>query len=220
MGLASGGRIGLSEKGFSIVRSLTNINLEIKDGERVGLLGPNGAGKSTLLRVLGGAYIPTGGEAIIGGKVGSLIDVSLGIDSESTGIENIYLRAALLQIPKKVVDEQLDSIVAFTELGEFINMPVRTYSSGMHMRLAFAVSTMIRPEILLMDEWLSVGDSNFQQKAERKLNELIQRSSILVIASHSRQLIEKCCTRAVLIENGIIKLNGPAKDVCASYFGT
>ena len=220
MGLASGGRIGLSENGFSIVRSLTNINLEIKDGERVGLLGPNGAGKSTLLRVLGGAYIPTGGEAIIGGKVGSLIDVSLGIDSESTGIENIYLRAALLQIPKKVVDEQLDSIVAFTELGEFINMPVRTYSSGMHMRLAFAVSTMIRPEILLMDEWLSVGDLNFQQKAERKLNELIQRSSILVIASHSRQLIEKCCTRAVLIENGIIKLNGPAKDVCASYFGT
>ena len=220
MGLASGGRIGPSEKGFSIVRSLTNINLEIKDGERVGLLGPNGAGKSTLLRVLGGAYIPTGGEAIIGGKVGSLIDVSLGIDSESTGIENIYLRAALLQIPKKVVDEQLDSIVAFTELGEFINMPVRTYSSGMHMRLAFAVSTMIRPEILLMDEWLSVGDLNFQQKAERKLNELIQRSSILVIASHSRQLIEKCCTRAVLIENGIIKLNGPAKDVCASYFGT
>lgn len=220
MGLASGGRIGLSEKDFSIVRSLTNINLEIKDGERVGLLGPNGAGKSTLLRVLGGAYIPTGGEAIIGGKVGSLIDVSLGIDSESTGIENIYLRAALLQIPKKVVDEQLDSIVAFTELGEFINMPVRTYSSGMHMRLAFAVSTMIRPEILLMDEWLSVGDLNFQQKAERKLNELIQRSSILVIASHSRQLIEKCCTRAVLIENGIIKLNGPAKDVCASYFGT
>ena len=144
----------------------------------------------------------------------------MGIDSESTGIENIYLRAALLQIPKKVVDEQLDSIVAFTELGEFINMPVRTYSSGMHMRLAFAVSTMIRPEILLMDEWLSVGDLNFQQKAERKLNELIQRSSILVIASHSRQLIEKCCTRAVLIENGIIKLNGPAKDVCASYFGT
>ena len=167
MGFASGGRIGLSEKGFSVVRSLSNINLEIKDGERIGLLGPNGAGKSTLLRVLGGAYIPTSGEAEIGGKVGSLIDVSLGIDSESTGIENIYLRAALLQVPKKIVDEQLDSIISFTELGEFINMPVRTYSSGMHMRLAFAVSTMIRPEILLMDEWLSVGDQNFQRKAEK-----------------------------------------------------
>lgn len=218
MGFASGGRIGLSEKGFSIVRSLTDITLEIRDGERIGLLGPNGAGKSTLLRVLGGAYIPTGGEAIIGGKVGSLIDVSLGIDSESTGIENIYLRAALLQIPKKVVDVQLDSIVEFTELGEFINMPVRTYSSGMHMRLAFAVSTMIRPEILLMDEWLSVGDLNFQKKAEQRLNDLIKRSSILVIASHSRQLIEKCCTRAILLENGHIKMDGSAKEVCASYF--
>lgn len=220
MGFASGGRIGLSEKGFSIVRSLTDITFEIKDGERIGLLGPNGAGKSTLLRVLGGAYIPTRGEAIIGGKVGSLIDVSLGIDSESTGIENIYLRAALLQIPKKVVDEQLDSIVEFTELGEFINMPVRTYSSGMHMRLAFAVSTMIRPEILLMDEWLSVGDLNFQNKAEQRLNDLINRSSILVIASHSRQLIEKCCTRAILLENGQIRMDGPAKEVCASYFGS
>lgn len=220
MGFASGGRIGLSEKGFSIVRSLTDITLEIKDGERIGLLGPNGAGKSTLLRVLGGAYIPTGGEAIIEGKVGSLIDVSLGIDSESTGIENIYLRAALLQIPKKVVDEQLDSIIEFTELGEFINMPVRTYSSGMHMRLAFAVSTMIRPEILLMDEWLSVGDLNFQKKAEQRLNDLIKRSSILVIASHSRQLIEKCCTRAILLENGHIRMDGRAKDVCAFYFGS
>ena len=220
MGFASGGRIGLSEKGFSIVRSLTDITLEIKDGERIGLLGPNGAGKSTLLRVLGGAYVPTGGEAIIEGKVGSLIDVSLGIDSESTGIENIYLRAALLQIPKKVVDEQLDSIIEFTELGEFINMPVRTYSSGMHMRLAFAVSTMIRPEILLMDEWLSVGDLNFQKKAEQRLNDLIKRSSILVIASHSRQLIEKCCTRAILLENGHIRMDGRAKDVCAFYVGS
>lgn len=220
MGIASGGRIGLSEKGFSIVRSLNIINLEIKDGERIGLLGPNGAGKSTLLRVLGGAYIPTGGEASIEGKVGSLIDVSLGIDTESTGIENIYLRAALLQIPKKIVDDQLDSIISFTELGEFINMPVRTYSSGMHMRLAFAVSTMIRPEILLMDEWLSVGDLNFQKKAEKRLNDLIKRSSILVIASHSRQLIEKCCSRAILLENGQIKLDGPADTVCASYFGS
>lgn len=219
MGLASGGRIGLSEKGFSIVRSLSNINLEIGDGERVGLLGPNGAGKSTLLRVLGGAYIPTSGEAVIGGKVGSLIDVSLGIDSESTGIENIYLRAALLQIPTRIVDQQLDSIIDFTELGEFINMPVRTYSSGMHMRLAFAVSTMIRPEILLMDEWLSVGDQNFQKKAEQRLNDLIKSSSILVIASHSRQLIEKCCTRVVWLENGKIKVEGIPQKICSEYFG-
>lgn len=219
IGLASGGRIGLSEKGFSVVRSLSNINLEIKDGERVGILGPNGAGKSTLLRVLGGAYIPTHGFADIRGKVGSLIDVSLGIDSEATGIENIYLRAALLQIPKNIVQEQLKSIIDFTELGEFINMPVRTYSSGMHMRLAFAVSTMIRPEVLLMDEWLSVGDQNFQTKAEKRLRNLIESTSILVIASHSRELIEKCCTRAILLDSGKIVADGVPRDICNQYFG-
>lgn len=218
-GLASGGRIGKTEKGITIVRSLSKINLHIQDGERVGLIGSNGAGKSTLLRVLGGAYIPTSGFALINGKVGSLIEVSLGIDSEATGIENIYLRAALLQIPKKIVDTQIQSIIDFTELGEFINMPVRTYSSGMHMRLAFAVSTMIRPEILLMDEWLSVGDRNFQNKAERRLTELIESSSILVIASHSRNLIEKCCTRALLLEGGCIKIDGTPKEVCKAYFG-
>lgn len=218
-GLASGGRIGKSDRGVTIVRSLSHINLEIKDGERIGLIGPNGAGKSTLLRVLGGAYIPTSGNALINGKIGSLIEVSLGIDSEATGLENIYLRAALLQIPKKIVDKQLQSIIEFTELGEFINMPVRTYSSGMHMRLAFAVSTMIRPEILLMDEWLSVGDRNFQNKAERRLTELIESSSILVIASHSRNLIEKCCTRALLLEGGCIKIDGTPKEVCKAYFG-
>lgn len=219
IGLASGGRIGLSEKGFSVVRSLSNINLEIKDGERVGILGPNGAGKSTLLRVLGGAYIPTHGFADVRGKVGSLIDVSLGIDSEATGLENIFLRAALLQIPKHIVEEQLQSIIDFTELGEFINMPVRTYSSGMHMRLAFAVSTMIRPEVLLMDEWLSVGDQNFQIKAEKRLRSLIESTSILVIASHSRELIEKCCTRAILLDSGKIVADGEPQNICNQYFG-
>ena len=141
---------------------MDDISLKISPQERVGLIGHNGAGKSTLLRVLGGVYEPAKGFARIDGKVGSLIDVSLGIDGEATGIENIYLRAALLGIPKKVVSRELDSIIEFSELGEFIKMPVRTYSTGMHMRLAFAVSTMITPDILLMDEWLSVGDKGFQ----------------------------------------------------------
>ena len=136
----------------------------------------------------------------IDGKIGSLIDISLGIDGEATGIENIYLRAALLGVPKKQVDRDLQSLIEFTELGDFINMPVRTYSTGMHLRLAFAVSTMISPEILLMDEWLSVGDNNFQARAEERLNKLIQRTNILVIASHSRALIERCCTRVIWLE--------------------
>jgi len=218
LGMATGGKIGLNEKGKTIVRSLDNITLDIKPQERVGLIGHNGAGKSTLLRVLGRVYEPSVGVARIEGKVGSLIDVSLGIDGEATGIENIYLRAALLGIPKEIVNRELNSIIAFSELGEFIHMPVRTYSTGMHMRLAFAVSTMISPDILLMDEWLSVGDKGFQTKAEKRLNQLIERSSILVIATHSRDLIERCCSRVLWLEHGKIRMDGGPKEICPLYF--
>ena len=135
MGFATGGRIGLTEKGKTVVRSLDSINLTVKENERVGIVGHNGAGKSTLLRVLSGVYFPSSGVAKIDGKTGSLIDISLGIDGEATGIENIYLRAALLGIPTKLVDDEISNLITFTELGDFINMPVRTYSTGMHMRL-------------------------------------------------------------------------------------
>lgn len=218
IGMATGGKIGLTEKGKTVVKSLSDISFEIKPNERLGLLGHNGAGKSTLLRVLGKVYEPTRGRAIIEGSIGSLISISLGIDSEATGVENIFLRAALLGISKEQVIKDLDSIIEFSELGEFINMPVRTYSTGMHMRLAFAVSTMIRPDILLMDEWLSVGDKSFQSKAESRLNNLIENSSILVLASHSRSLIERCCTKVAWLEHGQIKKIGSPKEICAEYF--
>ena len=219
MGMATGGRIGLTESGRTVVRSLDHLNLEIKSHERVGLIGHNGAGKSTLLRVLSSVYEPTEGVAKITGSIGSLIDISLGIDLEATGLENIYLRSALLGIPKKNVDKELNSLLEFTELGDFINMPVRTYSTGMHMRLAFAVSTMISPDILLMDEWLSVGDQSFQEKAENRLNRLIERTNILVIATHSRRLIERCCTRVLWLEHGRLKMDGSPEQVCPLYFG-
>ncbi len=219
MGIATGGKIGLTESGKTIIRSLENINLEIHPHERVGLVGHNGAGKSTLLRVLSRVYSPTSGSCVIEGKIGSLIDISLGIDSEATGIENIFLRASLLGIPKQEVENALPDIISFTQLGSFIEMPVRTYSTGMHMRLAFAVSTMISPDILLMDEWLSVGDQNFQQQAETRLNNLIERSNVLVIASHSRELIERCCTRVLWLEHGKIRMDSTPQNVCPNYFG-
>ena len=209
MGVATGGRIGLTEKGNTIIRSLDDISLSISNRERVGLVGHNGAGKSTLLRVLSGAYSPSSGSLRVDGKVGSLIDISLGIDGEATGIENIYLRSALLGIPRDVVDREMENLIAFTELGDFINMPVRTYSSGMHLRLAFAVSTMITPDVLLMDEWLSVGDQSFQQKAETRLNQLIARSNILVIATHSRQLIENVVIELFGLNTEISKWTDP-----------
>lgn len=218
IGVATGGKIGLSDSGKTTVRSLDDISLEINPQERVGLLGHNGAGKSTLLRVLGGVYAPTSGTAEVKGKVGSLIDISLGIDGEATGIENIFLRGALLGIPREKIEENLEDIISFSELGEFVKLPVRTYSTGMHMRLAFSVSTMISPDILLMDEWLSVGDEGFQKKAERKLMDLIDRTNILIIASHSRSLIERCCSKVVWLEHGKIKNIGSPSIICSKYF--
>ena len=219
LGAATGGRIGLTESGKTIVRSLNQLNLKIDPHERIGLIGHNGAGKSTLLRVLGGVYVPTSGNALINGRVTSLIDISLGIDPESTGRENIVIRAALLGLPRKQVLEEMDNIIELTQLGEFIDMPLRTYSTGMHMRLAFAVSTMVTPEILLMDEWLSVGDKEFQERAEERLNGLIAKANILVLASHSRQLIEKCCTRVIWLEHGNVVMDEKPESVCKNYFG-
>lgn len=218
MNMATGGKLIADASGHVVIRALHELNFSFAHGDRVGLVGHNGAGKSTLLRVLSGAYIPTQGRVLRQGCVASLIDISLGIDHEATGRENIYLRGALLGLSKTEINARLDEMIAFSELGEFIDMPVRTYSSGMHLRLAFSVSTVIQPEILLMDEWLSVGDEGFKQKAEARLAELVESTSILVIASHSRDLIMKTCNRVLWLENGMIKLDGTPDEVCRAYF--
>ena len=218
MQAATGGKVSFGAEG-TVIRSLEDVSFEIHEGERVGLIGHNGAGKSTLLRALSNVYAPTAGRAEIVGEIGSLVDISLGIDGEATGRENIFIRGALLGLKQKEIEDRFDEIVAFSELGEFINMPVRTYSSGMHLRLAFAVATIIRPEILLMDEWLSVGDAAFNEKAEKRLNDLVQSSRILVIASHSRELIEKTCTRAMWFEHGRLKMDSDPRSVCNAYWG-
>lgn len=218
MQAATGGRVDFGAK-ETIVRSLDNISFSISNGERVGLVGHNGAGKSTLLRMLSRVYKPTQGRAEIVGKVGSLVDIGLGIGREATGLENIYIRAALLGLKRKEVEARLDEIIEFSELGDFIFMPVRTYSSGMFLRLAFAVSTMIRPEILIMDEWLSVGDKAFNNKAKDRLNEIVEASSILVLASHSKRLIMDTCNRVIWLEHGRIKMDGSPAEVCMAYWG-
>lgn len=219
MHIATGGKLSADASGHVVVRALHGLDFSFADGDLVGLIGHNGAGKSTLLRVLSGVYAPTQGQAVRQGSVSSLIDVSLGIDHEATGRENIYLRGALLGLSKKEINACLDEIIAFSELGEFIDMPVRTYSSGMHLRLAFSVSTVIQPEILLMDEWLSVGDEGFKHKAEVRLAELVESTKILVIASHSRDLILKTCNRVLWLEHGMVKMDGAPDEVCAAYFG-
>lgn len=218
MQAATGGKVSFGAEG-TVIRSLEDVSFEIHEGERVGIVGHNGAGKSTLLRALSNVYAPTAGRAEIVGEIGSLVDIGLGIDGEATGRENIFIRGALLGIKRKEIEERFDEIVDFSELGEFINMPVRTYSSGMHLRLAFAVATIIRPEILLMDEWLSVGDAAFNEKAEQRLSNLVESSRILVIASHSRELIERTCNRVLWFEHGHLKMDADSKTVCRSYWG-
>lgn len=218
MQAATGGKVSFGADG-TVIRSLEDVSFEIHEGERVGLVGHNGAGKSTLLRALSNVYAPTVGRAEIVGEIGSLVDIGLGIDGEATGRENVFIRGALLGLKRKEIEDRFDEIVEFSELGEFINMPVRTYSSGMHLRLAFAVATIIRPDILLMDEWLSVGDAAFNEKAEQRLNNLVKSSRILVIASHSRELIERTCNRVMWFEHGRLKLDSDPHTVCQAYWG-
>jgi lipopolysaccharide transport system ATP-binding protein len=219
MRATTGGRLGADPQGRVIVRALEGLSFRLSEGDRVGLLGHNGAGKSTLLRLLGRVYEPTAGTVRIQGSIGSLIDVSLGIDPEASGRENIYLRGAMLGLTRAQIHHHFDDIVAFSELGDFIEMPVRTYSSGMHLRLAFAVSTVVRPEILLMDEWLSVGDESFKHKAEQRLTDLVQATRILVLASHSRELIQHTCNRVIWLEQGRIRMDAGVEEACAAYFG-
>jgi lipopolysaccharide transport system ATP-binding protein len=201
------------------VRALDGISLEIQSGQRVAIVGHNGAGKSSLLRTLAGVYAPTRGRINVNGSVASLIDLALGINPEATGRENIYVRGQLLGLSKAKIRDSFDEIVGFADLGDFIEMPVRTYSTGMHLRLAFAVSTLVRPEILLMDEWLSVGDSDFQQKAEERLANLVDESKILILATHSRELIQQVCNRVIWLEHGRVRRDGSPDSVLRDYFG-
>ena len=217
MQIATGGRIDFGAD-KTVIRSLDNISFEINSGDRIGLIGHNGAGKSTLLRTLAGVYEPTAGKLSVSGEVGAFVDISLGIDKEATGRENILIRGELLGMTSSEIRKKFDNIVSFSELGEFIDMPVRTYSSGMCMRLAFSVLAETHPEIILMDEWLSVGDEKFSSKAQSKLMELVNSSSILVLASHSRSLIEKMCTKVLWLEHGAVVMQGEPREVCSKYW--
>jgi lipopolysaccharide transport system ATP-binding protein len=203
--MTTGGRL-TPDAGHRVrVRAIDNASFEFRPGDRIGLIGHNGAGKTTLLRVLSGVYAPVSGTLETRGRIVSLLDISLGMDSEATGYENIFLRGVLMGLKPREIREKLDEIADFSELGDYLNMPVRTYSSGMSLRLAFAVSTVIDADILLMDEWLAVGDENFKQKAADRMARMVANSHILILASHSKNLIRQSCNRLLFLEHGIVK---------------
>lgn len=199
------------------VKALDRINLQIEQGERIGLLGENGAGKTTLLGVLGGIYEPTEGTFESSGSVSSLLGVNVGLDTDATGIENIILRGMYMGIPPSSMRTRVDDIAGFTELGPYLEMPVKTYSAGMMVRLSFAIATCVEPEILLIDEWLGAVDEAFLKKAEKRMQDFIEKSSIVVIASHSTALLKKWCNRGVLLRQGQIVRSGEIGAVADDY---
>jgi ABC-2 type transport system ATP-binding protein/lipopolysaccharide transport system ATP-binding protein len=216
LGLGTRGRIGVN-RGSVRVRALRNVTLALHDGDRVGLIGRNGAGKSTFLRVLSGIYEPPQGRIVIEGTTASLLDMTLGMDPEATGYENIMLRSAILGLTPAEAMARIPEIEAFTELGEHLGLPLRTYSSGMGLRLAFAISTCVEPEILLLDEVMGAGDAHFMEKAQQRLAEMTDRAKILVIASHAAPQITKLCNKALLLHEGEVLEFGPIEAVLERY---
>jgi ABC-type polysaccharide/polyol phosphate transport system ATPase subunit len=199
------------------VRALSEISFELRSGERFALVGANGAGKTTLLKVLAGVFEPTNGRMISAGQVTSLLDTSVGLNGDATGHENIILRGMYMGIRPREMAERAAAIIEFTELGDYLDMPVRTYSAGMMIRLAFAISTCVAPDILIMDEWLTAGDARFLAKAQRRIEEFVLHSSILVLASHSMDLVERWCTRGLLLHHGRVMTIGRINEVVAAY---
>lgn len=212
-----GGTIFRRDQRHVAVRALDGISMALHDGDRVGLIGHNGAGKSTLLRVLAGLFLPTGGRISIDGRVSPLLNLGSIIDHEMTGYENIEHAAVLLEIPARRRRTLAQEIEEFTDLGDFLALPVKTYSAGMQLRLSFALMTAQEPEILLVDEVLGVGDSGFLKKAAARMTEFHQQTSIMVLASHNDTQLYKLCNKAAWLEYGRVVRFGPIDEVLAAY---
>lgn len=199
------------------VQALSGIQLQMSDGERLGIIGRNGCGKSTLLKVIAGLLPPASGDIRIEGRVSSLIDIAHGMRIEATGERNILLRGMIAGLSMREAKERVGDIAAFAELGDYINLPVRTYSSGMAMRLNFAIATAFDPDILIIDEWIGAGDLAFQKRAQARMQELIDASGALILASHDLDLVGRMADRVLWLNSGRMKVLGPADEVIESY---
>ena len=212
LGRAIGGRFAES-RSHVFVNALKNVDLDIHEGDRVALVGDNGSGKSSLLRVISHVYPPSGGTATIIGKVSPMFETTLGMSMDATGMENIQIAGTIWGMTRSQIRNSIDDIVDFTELGDYLNFPVRTYSNGMMLRLAFAIATVREPEILAIDEVIGVGDAKFFEKAFARLLKLVERSRILVVAAHQDAMLRRICNKAVWLSHGSLKAYGPIDEV-------
>ncbi|HET6290020.1 MAG TPA: ABC transporter ATP-binding protein, partial [Amycolatopsis sp.] len=214
-----GGKIGTGAK-VPVIEALQDVSLSLREGDRVGLVGHNGAGKSTLLRLLSGIYEPTRGSARVVGRIAPVFDLGVGLDPEVSGHENILIRGLFLGMSRRQMEKRVDDIADFTEPGDYLSMPLRTYSAGMRVRLALGVVTTIDPEILILDEGLGAIDAAFLAKARERLVDLARRSGVLVFASHADELLRELCTTALWMDEGRIRARGSLEEVLAEYHET
>ena len=212
----TGGRLARDASNHYVVQALEDVSLALKDGDRLGIIGSNGSGKSTLLRTMAGIYRPNSGFVSSSGRVAAIID-NLGLEPLATGLENVEARAALMQVPKAGWAGYSERVRDICELGDYLAMPVHTYSSGMIMRLNFALSISIDPDILILDEWLSVADASFRKKAEDLMKNLVAKTRILVIASHNTELLQRLCNRGILLHEGILDAAGEIGVAVSAY---
>jgi ABC-type polysaccharide/polyol phosphate transport system ATPase subunit len=213
-------RLGTDQRQRIVLHALRSVNMTLQDGDRIALIGANGAGKSTLLRVLAGIYPPVAGTVAIEGRVGALLTTGLGMRDDASGYENIEFCLLLLGVPPQEIPQRREEVSAFSELGKYLDLHVGAYSSGMRVRLAFAISTALDPDILVIDEIFGAGDAGFMKKAEKRMVDIITRSSILVFASHTPELIARFCDRAMWLDAGKIRQDGPIKEVYQAYLAS
>ena len=210
--LAVGGRMYKAAGDVAAVKALSDINLQINEGDRIALVGHNGSGKTTLLKVIAGIYHPTRGQLSIDGDITSMIAIGAGLDMEATGLRNIHKLGMMRRLSRKVIDSRVDAIAAFSGLGDFLHLPVRTYSAGMLARLMFSVATEFEADILVLDEWLSAGDAAFVQKAGERMNKMVEDAKIMVMATHDHDLVRRVCNRVCELQAGRIAFLGSTED--------
>lgn len=214
-----GGRMVEGTASVKLVRALDGVSFTLSDGDRVGLIGHNGAGKTTLIRALAGIYEPSVGTLHVTGNQIPMFDIGLGLDEEASGYENIYIRGLIMGLSAKEIARKREEIAEFSELGPYLDLPIRTYSAGMMLRLMFSIATSVEGDIVLMDEWIAVGDADFRRKAHERLQEITSRAGIMVLASHDLALVTDTCNLGLHLEGGRVRKFGPIEEVLAQMDG-